>query len=229
MEENNNEVAIEMPVLKGQEIAPEIPAEPVAVPPVSETPSTNAESIQMPVEMPAPVAEEVPAPVVETPVEPVLAPVVEPEIPNVVAPEIPVAPTEVNSVSEVPSQVVENTPIQQPVPPVVPEIPVAPVAPVLAPVAEPAVSAPAPEASPAVTPATPVSEPVAAPAAVPNPVAPSAPAASETPVAPVPAQTAPAEGEIKKASKKAQIIGTIVVLLITVLIVAWMVKRYFLI
>ena len=173
MEEQNNDLAIELPTLK---------SESPVVAPVNQNTNleTNtpilSEKVEEPIAMPS-------APV--TPIMPT-APVINPE------PVAPIAP------------VIPETPVMQPIT----EAPV-------------------------------VNEPVAAPVqnvqtAVQNTPA-EAIAMPNTPVVSMQQANAPVEQsaevakepEIKKASKTAQLIGTIVLLLITGLIGFWIVKNYF--
>lgn len=182
MDENNNDLAIELPTLKSEQtelatnyqntnmensspLLTEKVEEPIVTSEVS-TPIAAEEVKTNPIEMPS-------APAVEVPVTPVM-----PQ-----TPVVPVVETPVEPVNNAPEQVqtqpeVTSTPVQ--------EIP-----------------------SASATPATPVVPVTAVPT--------STPAATEE----------KKEPEIKKASKTSQLIGTIVLLVITALIVIWLAKRYF--
>ena len=218
MEENNNELAIEMPALKSEQTqaAPtyQNTNEDVSSPVLSET---KEDPIIAPVSEPAPVVLESSVVENETSVETPVVPVVEtpaiempvvpetPEVP-VAIPETPVA-VESTATESVDNVVNEDNPVE----------PVAPVAePEVAPINEPVVASvevvaqPAPAVEIPVEPASVPVEPVVAPV-------------SDN----VQTTEEPKEPEIKKASKKAQIIGTVVMLVITALIVFWIAKRYF--
>lgn len=238
MEENNNELAIEMPALKAEH-SEQVPIQNTVVEAATPVLSEKMEEpIVMPVATPVPETNSVPVveqsvPVtLEMPVAP--SPVVEqPAVQMSVVPEVPVTPISV-----------PETPVTQPAEPVVApaeattqvETPVveAPVVQEVQPVVNPTpVQAPvAPEVTPVANDVTPVTEAPVAP--VTQEVQPDPEPTPAVPVNPVkntmePQQVAQenVEPEIKKASKTAQLIGTVVLLVITGLIVFWLAKRYF--
>ena len=210
VEEKHEEISI--PVV--EEPKPEIKEE---MTPVIETPIVEP-VVTEPEPEPVIVSQAIPEPVISSPVVEEQAPVSEEQAQVVEEP----TPVMVNPIPERP---IEAPRMEEPVPPVVEpafeqenEMPVAPT-----PVVEERPAEPDTDSFKAASaPVEPVAEPK-----VETPVAPMPTVSVDPTVTELPKEE-PEKGEIKAISKKAQIIGTTVVLVLTVLIVFWLVKNFFL-
>lgn len=222
MEENNNELAIEMPALKSdhQPVAPTYQ-------------NTNAE-VSTPI-----LSEQTQEAIPIAPVVPEIAPI--PAAPVTSSAESFSAPVVENTAIEMPSVSAEPVipvSVQEPIinepvitqEPIMPSTETVPMEPVIAPIAETTVT-PVSEVTPVQN--TPIQNDSAPqPAIEPTLVTPTPVVTPGVSMAPVQEQSVTVsekvkEPEIKKASKTSQIIGTVVLLIITALIVFWLARRYF--
>ena len=217
MEENNNELAIEMPALK-DEVNTGVVTNVESAPVLSE--KVEEPIISQPVVEPTPVVVENTAvvapeiPVVQS--EPVVTPtpIAEVQEPVMTAPVAPVMPVE--QPTSVP-EVHEAAPIVEPVQPAMTEAPMAVETPLTTPVIENSMVAPT---------ATPTVEQTLQDNVM------SAPVESASVVAPEASSVVPAapenqgEIQIKKPSPRAQVIGTVIVLLLTAALLFWVVSNF---